>query len=579
MTVVSFAPIGQAASLTWPNIQLNDAELLIGRSPESKLRLLHADIRFNHAALGQDSDGLYLRATAGAFLGPPSHPVPAARLRRAGDEVQLGPFTLTVAGVTESGDFTLAVALAEHSSADEAALARNYVQIFDVALPNVRLWALVLSCVIFAVFFVLPLIMLPRHTATMPGAGAARPAAAAASASGMVALWNVGTMSHAHAGFAADCSFCHQTAFVPVRSDACLGCHRDIGQHADPRRAPAADLRSQRCENCHHEHKGPAMATRDSQADCVACHGAIARIAPGTSIQDVDDFATAHPQFRPALVLDAGLQTTKRFVIGDAQAQDHGNLRFTHATHLKLAKLQPVGGAAACSQCHIPVTGGVTFKPVQFESACASCHTLQFEPLHPEWRLPHGHPEEVASRIAGYYAQAALAGEVFTRPQTDPFYKPGVPPPPPPPIGSDLVTYKTAEAMMSSIARSTCGECHVTIPPGANDAAAAWRVAPVFVPDRYMPSSLFSHAKHATTSCQTCHAAATSNLGAISLLPGIGVCRSCHAGEAGAPQRIASSCASCHRFHDGSMHLLTSMTAQPETNGRSEPARQKKELP
>jgi hypothetical protein len=279
------------------------------------------------------------------------------------------------------------------------------------------------------------------------------------------------------------------------------------------------------------------------------------------------------------LVLDAGLRTTQRFVIGDARAQDDSNLRFTHATHLKLAKLQPLGYEPACGRCHVSAPGGITFKPVLFEGGCASCHTLQFEPQHPEWRLPHGHPEEVASGIAGYYARAALAGETFTRPSTDPFYKPGMPPPPPPATGKDLVTYKTAEAMMSSIARSTCGECHVTLPPGANEPTSAWRVAPVFIPDRYMPSSLFSHAKHATTDCQTCHAAAISDLGAISLLPGVGVCRSCHAGEAGAPQRIASSCTTCHRFHNDGMNLLTPMIEPPHAGGQLRPIKQEGNLP
>jgi hypothetical protein len=132
--------------------------------------------------------------------------------------------------------------------------------------------------------------------------------------------------------------------------------------------------------------------------------------------------------------------------------------------------------------------------------------------------------------------------------------------------------------MMSTIARSTCGECHVTIPPAAGQPNDAWRIAPVFVPDRYMPSSLFRHASHATSTCQNCHAAATSNLGAISLLPGIGTCRACHAGEAAPASRISSSCASCHRFHDDSlMHLAPADTAT-FTGGRAPPSMPAKEL-
>jgi hypothetical protein len=563
--------------MAWPSVEIGRSGVAIGRNPASGLCLLHPEVRYNHAVLHNDGAGICLFSVDAERGSIAADSNPMARLGRAGDAARLGPFILTVSEVAENGDFTLSVAQPDHSPQDEAALTQRYLHIFDATLPNVRLWALLLSCVIVGVFFAWPLLSQPSAPRFV---GATQPDAAAVATGPWHAtlLWEVGAISHAHSGFAANCLFCHQTPFVPIASTACLACHRNVGQHADPRTAPVADLRPLRCENCHHEHKGQTIATRDSQADCVACHGNIKRIAPETSLRDALDFGTEHPQFRPALVLDAGLRTTKRFAIGDLQAEDHANVRFTHATHLKLPKLMRPISQEACAGCHIPVPGGATFKPVQFDAACASCHTLQFEPLHPEWRLPHGHPEEVASRIAGYYARAALAGEVFAKPGTEPFYKPGAPPPPPPPTGTDLVTYKTAEAMMSSIARSTCGQCHVTLAPAADQPASAWRVAPVFVPDRYMPSALFSHAAHATSSCETCHKAQSSDLGAISLLPDIAICRACHAGEAGAPQRVASSCASCHRFHNDMLPLMTPVSEISATVGKPPMALHAKEL-
>jgi hypothetical protein len=104
-------------------------------------------------------------------------------------------------------------------------------------------------------------------------------------------------------------------------------------------------------------------------------------------------------------------------------------------------------------------------------------------------------------------------------------------------------------------------------------------VAPVFMPDRYMPASLFSHVQHAASRCDACHAANTSNGGAISLLPGIGTCRGCHTGETGGQTRVASRCVLCHRFHDerlplalaGAVTELTIVPAKHEMTAREMP--------
>ncbi|MGD0102692.1 MAG: hypothetical protein ABSC06_01475 [Rhodopila sp.] len=559
MTLVHFIPTGPATAFSWPDLQVDSAGVSIGRAPACGLRLVHPQIRFYHALLGADESGLWLRATDGAYLGNTSQRAATGRLDRLGDSVQIGVFVLTVRDIASNGDVTLSVTQESYAATDEAALTRRYFRLFNEALPNIRLGAFLLSILVFAVFFVFPLLSMPDRTNPARQAAAWQQGGApAASAYWRVAeLWNVGTISRAHGGFAANCSYCHQAPFVPVQSSACLTCHRGIGQHADPHLAPGADLSRQRCETCHLEHKGDRIATLDRQSDCVACHGKIRTIEPLTALPDVLDFGFDHPQFSPGLVQDAGLRKTKRFVIGDPRAEDNSNVQFTHATHLKLPKLSKAGEGNECAACHVAAPGGIGFKPVQFDSACASCHTLQFEPLHPEWRLPHGHAEEVTSRIAGYYAQALFAGESFTKPSIELFSRPGAPPQVKPPTGTDLINYKTREAIVSSIARSTCGECHVTIPPAEGQPASAWRIAPVFVPDRYMPASLFSHAAHATTRCQTCHAADTSNGGAISLLPGIATCRNCHTGEAGDQTRIASSCAYCHRFHDDRLPLAS----------------------
>jgi len=554
---------------------LAEGAMRIGRAPASGLRLPSPDIRFEHAVFRPAGGKLVLEAIGGALSG--DGPAASRRAELApGDTVRVGPYLFSRAADAAHGDEVVLITPVV-APPDESAIAAAYRAAFDVRLPNVRLLAFALSCVIAILFLALPLGFGPGPDARSGGLAPqgndrslaeTHPAAAATTFLG--ALWTVGTMSTVHGAFGDDCAFCHRQPFAHVPSSACLACHRGTGQHADPVRAPGADLASQRCETCHREHKGLKLATRDTEADCVRCHRDLKTVAPDTRLRAVRDFGIDHPQFAASLVQDAVLRTTLRADVGTREPPDKSGLRFTHAKHLALDKLRKPGDAA-CATCHTLAPGGVTFKPVGFDAACANCHTLQFEPLHPEWRLPHGHPEEVGSRIAGYYARAALAGETFAAPSSDLFAKPGAPLPPPSPSGLALVSAETAAAMMSSIARSACGQCHSVSQPAAGDKPDAWKVAPVFVPDRYLLRATFSHASHATTPCAACHAARDSDGGVLALLPGILTCRQCHAGEAGAPQRVASPCATCHVFHDKTLPIVPPNPADPTVSGPVHP--------
>ncbi len=527
-----------------------------GRADTCGLRVLRAGVAFCHATLTRDGDAVRIEAAPETVLGPAGKPARSARLLGEGDSVRIGPCTLTLRAPASEGP-VLELAEDPPTEETEEVRAERHFAAFDVRLPNVRLMGTALTCAILVLLFAFPL-------AFSPSAGSAdahQATALAALRRPAQTVWNVGQISRAHGGFGAECAFCHTAAFAHASQSSCLACHAGIGQHASPVLAPAADIEGVNCEHCHLEHKGPAMAVRNRQADCASCHVNIRAAAPHTLLRNVDDFSDGHPQFKAALVQDATLHRTARFEIGDEHAPDHSNLKFTHATHLKLAGLRAAGGGEACSLCHAPTPGGTSFKPVAFDTACASCHTLQFDPDHPQWRLPHGRADEVQSRVAGYYARAVLAGENFFQPPADLFRKPGAPPDPPRPAGAALVSAMTAQAMASSIARSACGECHTMMAAAPGTPEGGFTVAPVFVPDSYQPSTKFSHAAHATSSCSSCHAAKSSDGGPTALLPGISTCRNCHAGAAGAPQRVASDCAFCHRFHDAALPLASRVSA------------------
>jgi hypothetical protein len=533
-----FAPRHGADPDARLDLLLQAGDITLGRSPQNTVRLAHASVRFFHAMLSLGEDGLRIQACEGATV--------EGGLAKPGDTVRIGIFCLTCGVPGPDGTAVIVVTPEEMTTGSDSISAAWYERAFAVELPNVRLLAFSLCGLIAVLCFVLPLGLPPAKAPFDAAHGLPRAAGRSATiGSAFAAIWNVGVMSRPHSGFGAACGRCHIAAFQHVPSAACLTCHRDIGQHASPVMAPTADITKQRCETCHREHKGLMMATRNSQSDCSACHRDIHAVAPASHERPVEDFARAHPDFAPSLVVNARLHLVAPAERTGKDVADQSGLRFTHRYHLGLKTLNAPGDSA-CAQCHAQAPGGAMFKRVDFEASCARCHTLPFEPRHPEWRLPHGHPEEVAARISGYYARAILTGERFPAPASGIYAQPGVADAPPPPQGADLVAALTQSAMASSIRRSDCGECHVVGTSSADGEA----VAPVYVPDRYLPRALFSHAAHSATACADCHAARTSNGGVMALLPGIAMCRQCHAGEAGGGQRVASTCVSCHWFHD-----------------------------
>jgi len=509
-------------------------EIRLGRAPDNDLVLRDAALRFHHAVLVQQDAGVVVRVLLDGE---------EIRLAAVGESVRLGGYALAL-DVSAAEGPVLVLEPDEDAREDAAVLAARYLARLELPRLSARRWALWLVLVILAFGFVLPLaaMLLPAERGLLATAPAAlRPSI----------LWEVGTMSGPHAGFGTDCTACHETPFVPVRSGACLACHAGTGQHADPHRVPALDLGATRCETCHHEHKGTVQAIRQDQGFCVSCHGDIKAQLPGSVLADVGDFGRSHPDFAPSIVTDAAAGTVTRIRLGTPGPwPDRSNLSFTHAHHLDPAGIKGPDGPRVlhCADCHRPAPGGAQMQPVRMERDCLSCHALQFEPRHPEWRLPHGQPQEVASRVLGFYSSAVLAGESFGPNQDSLFAKPGDAPAPAE-LPQASARSAAAAALASSVARATCGECHATAPPAPGADPLAWTVLSVNVPDSFLKLARFDHAKHTSTPCQSCHAAQTSNGGPAALLPGIATCRQCHAGAAGDAQKIASPCVSCHVYH------------------------------
>jgi hypothetical protein len=400
-----------------------------------------------------------------------------------------------------------------------------------------------------------------------------------------------GALAHAHAAWTDDCAACHPP-FAPVNAsrwsplparepraaDAlCQRCHEAAGHH--PVRA-AAEIPS--CAECHRDHRGPdARLARSPDSTCTRCHADLAghRLDRPTVVDRVTAFdAKHHPQFA---------------AIGKP---DPGRLAFNHALHLapgltlqqggrpwtlarlpesQRARYAPAGSTPdssvtlKCADCHAPDASGASMRPVSYETHCAACHPLTFDPALPDRQVTHGlNPAEIVGELRGLYAQAVVSAD-------DTLLARRVADRPLPRRSGDAVDRSAAEALDTKLTaalrlllgaapapgakQAGCLECHevATAPAtirGPEDYAAIG-LAPTNVPSVWLPGARFNHHAHRAWDCISCHAAAVrSTTHRDLLLPDRDDCVTCHA-----PSRTESdgtsrggvdhSCTECHTYH------------------------------
>jgi hypothetical protein len=367
--------------------------------------------------------------------------------------------------------------------------------------------------------------------------------------------WNPGPMDAAHRFFSADCAKCHQHAFLTVRDNACLACHANTPAHADPAKYNLPQLGNAECRSCHQDHQGLRGLIRTDQRLCADCHGALkARTKNASAVEDVRDFGTAHPQFKINLpAWDADGKFTPQRTTFATEVQENSGLKFNHLKHLKTEGLNAPKGHRVldCASCHMPDAGGANMRPVKFETMCHECHTLGFDPLAPDREAPHGKVSEVIFTLNEYYARVALEGGY--QDQKSPVIvqerrRPGSPP-------LSQQQQQEALAWARDQARSVtetlftgkaCTNCHKVTPP--RDAADTWHIAPVRVSGIWYREAKFTHGKHTTINCDSCHGARQSDHATDLLIPGIANCRACHGG-AYAKDKVPTTCIACHDYH------------------------------
>jgi hypothetical protein len=195
-------------------------------------------------------------------------------------------------------------------------------------------------------------------------------------------------------------------------------------------------------------------------------------------------------------------------------------------------------------------------KPIDMESHCQACHTLDFEKNSPSLR--HQRPEAVEATIRGYYSALAIRGGVKDA-DAPPSVRRRVGTPLAVTATTDVLAWvnkRTAKGIAFAFSKARCGFCHEVRKDGAatppetlpgTPAGTQWRIK-ARLADRWLVKGNFDHAGHSAVTCTQCHKATTSDISADVLLPPLASCRECHGGEK-ATNKVPSTCIMCHDFH------------------------------
>lgn len=541
----------------------------LGRATGCEIFLDDPRVSLNAARLTSNEGALIVEANGETTLMVNGQSARIATLK-VGDKFALGPFDFEVVAPNGDADIAIDFELARPlEEGEDVVLARSTTKLADTWLSR-RKFAWAAFLIIFIGMFALPYVQITGNmlTADMADTSQALPKPGAPETGldeiHFGKLWATGELSDAHKFLSNKCETCHQGPFMETGNKVCLGCHTEVENHADPLLFVSSSPQAKGCISCHSEHHGPDGITPKAQSICTDCHANMAAVEPSSDLPNVSDFGKNHPAFRPTITIDEMTGETARLIVGEGGVlSEQSSLKFSHAQHLRHDMYYPgTTKSLECGSCHIPEISGQTFRPIQMDGVCDTCHKLTFDPNRPNRGLPHGDVEAVREALKEFYQSIALEGTYTEAEQRthgagrraiggSESYVQQVPE-----VSGSPTTLKWAHAKARAaedlvFGGRVCGTCHEVSKSGDDD-KPDWHVQPVKLNTNFLPKARFDHARHETMGCQSCHQAETSSKSTDLLLPGIETCQTCHGGEDSA-DKIPSSCTTCHDFHAGGM--------------------------
>jgi hypothetical protein len=410
-----------------------------------------------------------------------------------------------------------------------------------------------------------------------------------------------GPVASVHAMWDSQCDACH-SSFQPIQSDtwasAIVGTDGDAKcQHCHEGPPHHASATSPACASCHREHQGrEASLVQLADFACVQCHGNLpahgGTLSGSAFAPSIHRFDQDHPEFR---ITDHFGQS--RTEIG--KAADPGRLKFNHRLHLTNGMvLDPRGKPFLykniadanegeryarqasktlddrvhlnCAACHrldaeqsgshpepiagLPATSvspprapGATMLPIVYERHCRACHPLTFD--DGQAAVPHRlQTSGLRDFLERHYTGQLMKGKpsIFDA-KLPARLVPGKSPDPAMEEAMNRIRSQVAAAEKQLYQdKKTCGECHYY------EKTESRRIVSPDVPTIWLPHASFSHLAHRAVDCSSCHPRADESTEAKEiLLPGIEVCKQCHAPAGRNAGGARNNCTECHRYHNG----------------------------
>ena len=540
-----------AAQEQTPGTVVQTSELTIGSAPDQHLQVPHEDVDPRHAVL-RSTVGRRLLLTA---LGPKGIRVNGRRKMRVflkpEDVIQLGDTTVRVQ--RSRGEYTCVLRIEDPYSPDEISPAAAAGTKSRTTRYTISFWSWRLTIGVIAIFLLVPMgtFLAPsvrkllRTTPLVPSD----------------ALWSSGPLNAMHGFIGSNCTACHVKPFERVRNSECETCHADVQHHVDVRSADVSLFETERCAECHFEHKQPATLVLRDQRLCNDCHARLDRLKSNVQVQNASDFGADHPEFRLAVLTEdqivaPGQWRPQWLQPGNpATFKENSHLKFSHEQHLNPKGIKsPLGERILqCADCHRPNSSGREMMPIRMETQCSGCHSLHFDEHDPTSGVPHGDLPRMFRTLREHFSQQYLEAGSTPRSGDGGLRRPGQ--------EARQMTLEEqrrardwADTQSLKMAREllekrVCVDCHdVTHVLGATD-FDQWKVAPVRLTQTWMPRARFNHAAHITQPCTSCHNTAEhSKRSSDILMPTITKCRECHGG-ANDSSKLSSDCVMCHRFH------------------------------
>ena len=423
-------------------------------------------------------------------------------------------------------------------------------------------------------------------------------------------IFNPGPISRAHTPIANDCNACHpQIAQVKAQRNevgkilkepywqridqSCQTCHTGFTLHvlnsinADtPTLKGAAEASS--CTSCHREHLTANKMVEPTETNCAACHNRAdlmkassdlgRTIPPSKFVTRKSDGLVYFQKTRPpqgrTQVFARFDQGHPVFQLHQENLKDPNPLRYNHWRH-EQGDIPPILDEKTnaqvklqgnCNYCHKP-DGRGNFQRLTFENNCRACHAIKFDPNTPGIEVPHGRPSEVREFLraldikyleyftkregplkAREFAANALRSLIqtygvasgdgsFGKLETQVFFNGVAPSGGNNPFNRNLNINERAQF-------TGCAYCHTVTSGGTNVTPI---LAKTVIPDRWLVSGEFNHAKHGMQGCAECHQSIpkSRDTGDINI-PTQQSCTDCH--NSG-PKGVKNDCNSCHHYH------------------------------